>query len=361
MAVQVPCDRDGLVDEGLPWPAAVRPPAEFDAVIDFSSYTRADTRSALAEFGPRIRFYLFISSDSVYEVCQPPILEPALTDKTQASGIGDGDWRLSTEEDARRPPKHSQLRRELRRADRYGHGKLVSEREVARSATRHGFRYLSLRLADVLGPRDNTGRWLGYVAWIIATAVIPAFPGVHLPAELQRRPISLVAAKDVAALIAAVVAGRLPDHTQPLDAAYNLAFNRPVLLRELLTAMAAAIGAEPRFSELGTGEEATTMLPSVERGPVATTLAQDRLGWTPTPLGEVIHESCRFYLEAIASGGSEAREAVADLVEDLGLTDLDPETVWRSVHSYAREKCVKRDTVSSACTRSDARSHEDWC
>ena len=70
VAATVVCDRDALAradDEpsAAAWPPAVRPPAEFDAVVDFSSYRRRDTLSALGEFGPRVELYVYISSDSV--------------------------------------------------------------------------------------------------------------------------------------------------------------------------------------------------------------------------------------------------------------------------------------------------------
>ena len=60
-----------------------------------------------------------------------------------------------------------------------------------------------------------------------------------------------------------------------LDAAYNLAFPEPVLLGELVRVIAGALGADARLEEVPEGDEATTFLPSVERGPVSTELARE--------------------------------------------------------------------------------------
>jgi len=90
-------------------------------------------------------------------------------------------------------------------------GKLVSEREVERAAAAHpNLRYVVLRLADVLGARDNTGRWMQLVTWVIAAHVCAdTVPGVHVSDELTTRPISLVGATDVARVIAEVVTSHL--------------------------------------------------------------------------------------------------------------------------------------------------------
>jgi hypothetical protein len=127
------------------WPSEVRLPTSFDVVVDLSSYTRRDTLSALREFAPRVGLYVYISSDSVYEVCVPP--QEALRgmggassgDCSRDSGGGQrgsdvggsgAAWWSSVEEDAVRPPPHSEARRRLRRADRYGHGTHVCPSRV---------------------------------------------------------------------------------------------------------------------------------------------------------------------------------------------------------------------------------------
>ena len=83
----------------------------------------------------------------------------------------------------------------------------MSEREVERAAAAHpNLDYVVLRLADVLGARDNTGRWLQLVTWVIAAHVCAdTVPGVHISTDLAARPISVVAATDVARVVAAVV------------------------------------------------------------------------------------------------------------------------------------------------------------
>lgn len=55
---------------------------------------------------------------------------------------------------------------ELESGESYGHRKLQIEEELARQREEGGVPYVSLRLPDVIGPRDNTYRWWIYQTWI---------------------------------------------------------------------------------------------------------------------------------------------------------------------------------------------------
>jgi nucleoside-diphosphate-sugar epimerase len=119
------------------------------AVVDFSCY---DARAAedlgvyIASFN--VPWYIYISTDSVYEVCE----------KTH-----DGP---SHEDDAKRPVRLS-VREALQSADMYGHRKLEAE-EMLRTLQRElahdedAWRWVALRIPDVMGPRDTSYRWWFY-------------------------------------------------------------------------------------------------------------------------------------------------------------------------------------------------------
>ena len=50
----------------------------------------------------------------------------------------------------------------LAKADEYGHAKLGGEEVLVKQQAAGGFPWVSLRLADVIGPRDTTDRWWVY-------------------------------------------------------------------------------------------------------------------------------------------------------------------------------------------------------
>lgn len=56
--------------------------------------------------------------------------------------------------------------------------------------------FVALRLADVLGPLDNTDRWINYMLWLLASDLVPGL-AVHLPRSAQHRRLSLVFRWDI--------------------------------------------------------------------------------------------------------------------------------------------------------------------
>lgn len=79
---------------------------QFEAIIDFSAYKRRDVRNVLKDIpSEKFKKYILISSDSVYEVCNP-------TKDT-----------LITETDSIRP-ESIEKQKQLKENDSYGHHKL---------------------------------------------------------------------------------------------------------------------------------------------------------------------------------------------------------------------------------------------
>ena len=129
----------------------------WDLVLDFSGYEPKWVADACAVLAGRAQLYIYISTDSVYEVNL--LYKSVCTHTTVQVSAPKPVRRPSREEDAVRPRDPGEVER-LRRADPYGHYKLAGEEAVARS----GLAWVALRLADVVGPRDTTNRWWTYQA-----------------------------------------------------------------------------------------------------------------------------------------------------------------------------------------------------
>ena len=167
----------------------------FDAVVDFSAYSARAIREATTLLRHKAHIYVHISTDSVYDVCDP--------DRRAAGPV--------REEDSVRPDDKG-LRDLLSTHHDYGHRKLEAEEELVTQRYNHsderlGIPYVILRLPDVLGPRDTTYRFWLYQLWVRLAAVLPERP-VTIPKFLVDQENSFVFVDDVAKVVVdAVEAG----------------------------------------------------------------------------------------------------------------------------------------------------------
>ena len=167
---------------------------KFKAVLDFSAYDAKAVENTLVDFpAAKIGLYVYISSDSVYEVC---------VDKS----LKENEKLMLKELDSVRPESQKERDR-LEEFDSYGHGKLEAEEKLIEVAGREGFSFLSLRLPDVLGPRDSLERFWAYQMWLqFIDHVNP--DGNHeleIPTFYYNRQTSYVYVKDVARFIHAML------------------------------------------------------------------------------------------------------------------------------------------------------------
>ena len=102
------------------------------------------------------RIYIFISSDSIYDVCELP--ETDLINETMSI-------RYSHIEDQKKAKSN----------DSYGHviiylnskkHKLCCEEFLLEEIDKESFPFIILRLPDVIGPYDDTGRFFSYILWM---------------------------------------------------------------------------------------------------------------------------------------------------------------------------------------------------
>ena len=212
----------------------------------------------------------------------------------------------SLESDAVRPSCPNR-REELEAGEDYGHRKLACEEMLATYRADHsGPSYISLRLPDVVGPRDSTYRWWIYQLWMALREFLEK--DVILPASLVSQPMSLVYVEDVAKAILQIVQGRsryasssYPSTSPPVDQAYNLALRETPTLYQLLKDIRQELNlSESVPIKTDGGEETIRLYPSVRAGPVSIAKAEKLLGWSPTPYSAVVRETVHYYQDAIS-------------------------------------------------------------
>lgn len=219
--------------------------------------------------------YIYISSDSVYEVC------------VQNSH---GGW--SREEDAVRP-SDPQDRDTMNRKDSYGHRKLECEEVLEREKEVHGINFVSLRLPDVFGPRDTTDRFWNYQIWWQSHHIAGSFGPIHLHPK-KNQLISFVYSEDVSELILNLLNASLAVYNE----AYNVAFE-PVTLEDFLKTMAESLVIKELVFDR-TEKANVHWYPSVTRGPVNVTKISKKLSWKPSSFREAVRTSCQFYRDAMS-------------------------------------------------------------
>lgn len=243
----------------------------FNFIIDFSAYYAHQIIDALRTFHKQFGKYIYISTDSVYDVC------------TEKNHTG-----FSLESDAVRPVD-PQKRREYSQKDGYGNDKLEGEEVLMHS----GIPYLILRLPDVIGPRDSTFRWWFYQLWIKLSNHLPS--QITIPKRLFYKPLSFVYVKDVANIITKAL--YLPENVY--SAAYNLAFPEVKTLYQVLSHIRGRLGKDYINVMLDERPDYSYFYPSVTVGPVDTQKARNILGWNSTSFYEAADQTIIFYEKAI--------------------------------------------------------------
>lgn len=185
---------------------------DFDLVLDTTTYTGADARSAIEIFAHRVRRYVFISTGQVYLVRQGisrPFREESYDGPVMAE-----------------PPRDS----EDYDAWAYGAWKRDAEDEFSAAFSRGGFPVTTLRLPMVASERDHYGRIQAYVARLLDgnAILVPDEPGL---------PLRHVYVGDVAQLIVQLVASR-----EGIGRAYNISYGESTSLADFLAALARLAG-----------------------------------------------------------------------------------------------------------------------
>ena len=263
----------------------------FDVIVDFSSYRPGELVELINLMRGKFGLYIYISSDSVYEVCQ----------KAQED---------SRETDSIRPTDSAESEK-LNKADSYGHNKLACEEVLEDLYKVHSFNYISLRLPDVIGPRDNTNRFWYYFIWTLIHREV-GFP-LMIPTWLANQRLSFVYSLDIATIITETLLKPTPDY---LNQAFNLACSEILTLQEFIVLIGNSLNIDTVSFVEGGSEY---YFPSVTRGPVNCSKAIQVLNWKPTSVQVAINDSVVFYRDSLSSPQytTLVKTIIADLEKSL--------------------------------------------
>jgi len=246
----------------------------YDFVIDFSVIepeTIQDTLGFLKNI--YVGLYIYISSDSVYEVI-----------------IKETSERPTAESDAIRP-KDEQVSKRLIEKDTYGDAKLGCEETLARHRASGGPPFIAIRIPDVIGPRDNTYRfWMTHIMLNLHTFLMKP---LIIPGSDHK--MSFVYSEDIASFIYEIV--NAPDVSFAFDQAFNLAWPQSFSFEDLYTSIAShlPIGKPFKLDVKPDWDRDLHFYPSVTQGPIDISKAMTYFRWQPTEWSKAIGTSVEFY------------------------------------------------------------------
>ena len=168
--------------------------------------------------------------------------------------------------------------------------KLAAEEAVVEKRLSGGSPFVILRLPDVIGPRDTTYRWWIYQLWIKLSPLFEDHP-VTVPQFLVDFPMSFVYSEDVADLIVHL----FKLGPQVRDQIVNVAWPETITLKQFYEDVQEALGIEQGGFDEIPDEKAFYLYPSVRKGPVDVTKAQNLLNWEPTEWKKAVTDTVQFY------------------------------------------------------------------
>jgi len=313
-----------------------------DVIIDCSGYRKSSVRSVLDSLQVLVQ-YIYISTDSIYEVC---VCQSSQNQPT-------------SEEDCLRPTDVS-MRRALASEDKYGNKKKQCEEYLQRMCDDGVVPSCTcLRLADVIGPRDNTDRLWHYVLWLKSLELEEAMEVIK--ASSGERRLSFTFSLDVARLVlrcmhileesdvgeesdgargsggrAGCSTGGSTDGTMVY---YNVACSEMPTHAEFVEAIAQCMGtnlkvhSKTKKNEAGDArrknqltKRTVSYYPSTSRGPIDVTKVEALASLSNhkfllTPLQEAIRQSVCFLEVAMRNGWNESdsKDVIRSLADDLNV------------------------------------------
>lgn len=287
----ITCDRKSGISTCPELVKEIQSTEEYHAVLDFSAYRPKWVQDALDLLQNKARVYVYVSTDSVYEVTE----SPRYTAKSK---------RRSVETDAVRPSDDA-IREDLNEDDRYGDRKFAGEEVLyAQSALPHA----SLRFADVIGPRDNTGRFVTYYAWV-KFQKLESVPNIALPKGIpEATSITYVGDAAQTILLAMDESNR-----DAWNASYNIACEEVFNVTSQIMSMGHLMG-NHHIHPKKIRDLDLHVYPSVTKGPVDVSKAKDALGFRPTPQEVALSRTIRWYDKLYKKDGNFRKEVVTELI-----------------------------------------------
>mmetsp|Transcript_26572 Transcript_26572/g.37018 ORF Transcript_26572/g.37018 Transcript_26572/m.37018 type:complete len:423 (+) Transcript_26572:76-1344(+) len=285
-------------------------------IVDFCAYRPKHIRMLVNLLKHSLKHYIFVSSDSIYEVCA----EVGGDSGSKESDGGDdvkttrGLKRALRESDAVRPESRK-VQKSLKSADNYGHKKLRCEEYLCKKSRALGFTCTSLRLCDVIGPFDNTDRFWSTYLWFKYARSIPIEPAKDLD-----QLISLTSSWDtVNVILSDLQRVSLTSSPRPAQLCLNVAMEEHVKTSEFLSLIASFCPGScgntcPVLAHSSELSVRYPYYPSVTRGPVDISEVKKTLNWSPAlSLKSAIERCCNFFEKAEFLYPSDLEDAIKNL------------------------------------------------
>lgn len=316
---RVRADRDDAADFGDRLREATRRlGSEWDCVVDFSGFSGDDVQAALKGLQSAFKLYVYISSDSIYEVSSWAY------EKWKPRQTQDGSYETFVCEHAAARPENKEQQDILNNSDSYGHEKLQGEERLVQGIP--GRRGLILRLPDVIGPFDSTHRLWAYWHWLRAGELGAPPPqvqsykrkrkmfdseGMEIAQAAGDCQLAVVYSSDVAKFLASLVLR--PPQGKAVDI-INLCCDEQLQLSEFLERLFLAAGGNRKRPRLSPDKNPKLYLPSVDRPwPLSCEKAKKVYGFQATPLDDVLAACVDFFEDSCAKFPEEAKKAAMKL------------------------------------------------
>lgn len=280
----------------------------FDVVIDFSAYNLKGFQSLYDQIRTLCNLYIYISTDSVYEVCDPSLVSNS---------------NLLEEIHSQRPA-NEEFAKSLNKKDKYGHKKLEIEEFLIEQRSSNNSSsicpYLILRLPDVLGERDSTQRWWKYQLWMKYSDYLNK--PVVIPYFCRLLKTSYVYVKDISRFLSLV----LKNISRFEDQILNFAYDEAKSLRELLLHMKQSARVSVRIdfaNENGDSDKGIFYFPSVTRNGGLSVASLKKLcpEFEFTPWETMVHQIVNFYQKAFVEYPRERDSVAYSLCRDFDLDE----------------------------------------
>lgn len=260
-------------------------------------------RHLLLPLAHRIRRYCLVSTDSVYATTNRSDTEPADARVTECGACVDFPPVMTALFRRLNPLLQDELdviERDILASLSYGEEKRAVELLLAQYGAPR-FNCTMLRLPDVIGPFDRSGRYWATVLWLLSGVPLA------LPVEVASRRMSVVFSEDVVRWIINEIAF---EDSQPLQRSpgletLNLCCQESPTLEDFVSMIRHSLSQEEDQLPLATiavvsesEGETGDYYPSVDCGPISCHEAFTKRQWLPTPLAAAIHATTMFFSSA---------------------------------------------------------------
>lgn len=319
------CDRENPLTSCSDLMEVIHSTDEFYAVLDFSGFEPDWVQDAVDTLKNKVRVYIYMSTDSVYEVSE------GVQEDIELNRLGKLTQKLDESQAIR--PRDAHVRQKLNEADSYGNEKLAGEEVLQQYAT---FPYVSLRFSDVLGPRDGTERLILYHIWIKYSQAI----GIPLtvPNEVENITTSITYVEDAVSSILAAVKTE-----ESWNEAYNVACEETFNVVQGIQSIAAVFGIGDVEVKAVPTEESFEVFPSVRRGPMDITRAKRVLKFKPTPLEEVLKKTVEWHEQVFAEDELVREHMLEEFIFDVIDEEYDEGAIERLLNAVGDELGVAYD------------------